>query len=47
MRWFKDLLISLKEITLDYVRSRIFPVTLVIILLFVILINRLFTIQIE
>lgn len=47
MRWFKDLFISLKEITLDYVKSRIFPVTLVIILLFVILINRLFTIQIE
>ena len=47
MRWFKDLFISLKEITLEYVRSRIFPVTLVIILLFVMLINRLFTIQIE
>ena len=47
MRWFKDLFISLKEITLEYVRSRIFPVTLVILFLFVLLINRLFTIQIE
>ena len=47
MRWFKDLFISLKEITFEYLKSRVFPVTLVILLLFALLINRLFTIQIE
>ena len=47
MRLLKDLFISIKEITIDYIRSRIFPVTLILIVLFTLLINRLFTLQIE
>ena len=47
MRLLKDLFISLKEITLEYIRSRVFPVTLLIIVLFILIINRLFTLQIE
>ena len=47
MRLLKDFLVSLKEITLEYITGRVFPVTLVILMLFVIIINRLFTIQIE
>ncbi|MBR6403228.1 MAG: hypothetical protein IKS48_07570 [Eubacterium sp.] len=44
---FKDLYISFKEITLEYIKSRVFPVTLLIIVLFITIINRLFTLQIE
>lgn len=47
MRLLKDLFISFKEITLEYIKSRVFPVTLLILVLFTILINRLFTLQIE
>ena len=47
MRLLKDLFISFKEITLEYIKSRVFPVTLLIIVLFIVLINRLFTLQIE
>ena len=47
MRLIKDFFISLKELTFEYVKSRVFPVTLIIIVLFILLINRLFTIQIE
>ena len=47
MRLLKDLFISIKEITIDYIRSRVFPVTLILIVLFTLLINRLFTLQIE
>ena len=50
MRLFKvlkDIFISLKELIADYVKSRVFPITLLLIVLFVLLINRLFTIQIE
>ncbi|MBO4591667.1 MAG: hypothetical protein J5684_03795, partial [Eubacterium sp.] len=43
----KDLYISFKEITLEYIKSRVFPVTLLIIVLFIVVINRLFTLQIE
>ena len=47
MKLFKELFVSLKEITLEYVKSRVFPVTLIVLVLFTLLINRLFTIQIE
>ena len=47
MRLLKDLFISLKELTFEYIRSRLFPVTVLLITLFVLLINRLFTLQIE
>ncbi|MBO4864760.1 MAG: hypothetical protein J5517_10360 [Eubacterium sp.] len=47
MRLFKDLFISLKEIVSEYLKSRVFPVTLLIIVLFILLIDKLFTIQIE
>ena len=47
MRLLKDLYISFKEITLEYIKSRVFPITLLIIVLFILLINRLFTLQIE
>ena len=47
MRLLKDIFISLKEIISDYVKSRVFPITLLLIVLYILLINRLFTIQIE
>ena len=47
MRLLKDFFISLKELTFEYIRSRLFPVTVFLIILFVLLINRLFTLQIE
>ena len=47
MRLLKDFLLSFKEIALDYLKSRVFPVTLILIVLFITLINRLFTLQIE
>ena len=47
MKLLKDLFISLKEITLEYVKSRVFPITLLIIVLYILIINRLFTVQIE
>ncbi|MBE5945145.1 MAG: hypothetical protein E7258_09570 [Lachnospiraceae bacterium] len=37
---------SLKELILDYIKHRLFPVTVLVIVLFSILINRLFTLQI-
>lgn len=43
---FKEFLQSLLEIIKDYVKHRLFPVTVVIIVLFSILVNRLFTLQI-
>ncbi|MCR5212859.1 MAG: hypothetical protein K6E10_00440 [Eubacterium sp.] len=43
----KEFFLNLKEIVLEYVSSRVFPVTLLIIVLFSLLINRLFVIQIE
>ncbi len=47
MRLLKDFFISLKELTIEYIRSRVFPITLLLIVLFIMLINRLFTLQIE
>ena len=47
MRLFKDFLIAVKEITLEYLKSRIFPITVLIIVLFVVLVNRLFTLQVK
>ena len=47
MRLIKDFLIALKEVTLEYLKSRIFPVTVVIILLFCALVGRLFKLQIK
>ena len=47
MRLFKDFLIAVKEITLEYIKSRIFPITILIIALFIALVNRLFTLQIK
>ena len=47
MKLFKDFLIAVKEITLEYIKSRIFPITLLIIILFITLVNRLFTLQIK
>lgn len=43
---FKELLASIKEVVLDYVKHRLFPVTVIIIILFSILIRRLFVLQI-
>lgn len=42
----KEILLSIKEIILDYVKHRLFPVTVVIIVLFSILVRRLFVLQI-
>jgi len=46
MKLLKDIFLAIKEIATDYVRSRIFPVTVVIIVCFFLLIRQLFTIQI-
>lgn len=42
----KEILTSIKEIILDYVKHRLFPVTVVVIVLFSILVRRLFELQI-
>ncbi len=47
MKIIKEFFLNLKEIVLEYVSSRVFPVTLLILVLFGLLINRLFVIQIE
>ena len=47
MKLFKDIFISLKEMLSEYLTSRVFPVTLLIIVLFFLLINKLFTLQID
>ena len=44
---FREILQSIKEIILDYVKSRLFPVTVVIIVLFSILVHQLFVLQIR
>lgn len=46
MSIFKDIIISIKELILDFVKHRLFPVTVVIIVLFSILVHRLFVLQI-
>ena len=47
MRLFKDFLIAIKEVALEYFQSRIFPVTALFIVLFCMLVGRLFKLQIE
>lgn len=42
----REILTSIKEIILDYIKHRLFPVTIVIIVLFAILVRRLFELQI-
>lgn len=42
-----EILSSIKEIILDYVKHRLFPVTVVIIVLFSILVHQLFVLQIQ
>ena len=42
----REILSSIFEIVKDYVKHRLFPVTVVVIVLFAILVNRLFTLQI-
>lgn len=42
----KEILISIKDLIIDYVKHRLFPVTVVIIVLFSILVHRLFVLQI-
>lgn len=42
----REILTSIKEIILDYIRHRLFPVTVVVIVLFSILVRRLFELQI-
>ena len=42
----REILESLKDIILDYVKHRLFPVTVLVFVLFFILIRRLFTLQI-
>ncbi len=42
----REILDSIKEIILDYVRHRLFPITLIVIALFCVLVNRLFQLQI-
>ena len=46
MKVLKEILSSIKEILLDYVKHRLFPVTVVVIILFAILVRRLFVLQI-
>lgn len=43
----REILHSIKEIIVDYVKSRIFPVTVVILVLFSILVHQLFVLQIR
>ena len=43
----REILQSIKEIILDYVKSRLFPITVVILVLFSILIHQLFVLQIQ
>ena len=42
----REILSSIKEIILDYIKHRLFPVTVVVIVIFSILIRRLFVLQI-
>lgn len=43
----REILSSIKEIVLDYVKSRLFPITVITIVLFSILVHRLFVLQIK
>lgn len=42
----REILTSIKEIILDYVKHRLFPITMLIIVLFFLLVRRLFVLQI-
>ena len=42
----REILHSIKEIILDYVKHRLFPITVLVIVLFFILVRRLFVLQI-
>ena len=41
----REILQSIKEIIVDYVKSRLFPVTVVVLVLFSILVHQLFVLQ--
>ena len=43
----REILQSIKEIIVDYVKSRLFPVTVVVLVLFSILVHQLFVLQIK
>lgn len=43
----REILASIKEIILDYIKSRLFPITVLVIVLFSILVHRLFVLQIK
>ncbi len=43
----REILQSIKEIILDYIKSRLFPITVVIVVLFSILVHQLFVLQIK
>ena len=43
----REILSSIKEIIVDYVKSRLFPVTVVVLVLFSILVHQLFVLQIK
>lgn len=47
MKLFKELLIYLKERFVEYIKSRIFPVTILFFVLTFVLVHRLFTLQIK
>lgn len=42
----KEILASIKEVFLDYIKHRLFPVTIIILLLFSVIVRRLFVLQI-
>ena len=46
LKMLKEMLISLKDVVLEYIKHRLFPVTVFIIVLFCILARRLFVLQI-
>lgn len=47
MKTIKDFLIALKELILEYLKSRLFPITVLMLVLFLLLVNRLFVLQIR
>lgn len=46
MNMIKEFLVSVKELLIEYIKSRLFPITLLMLVLFSLLVNRLFTLQI-
>ncbi len=47
MKIIKDFFIALKDLILEYLKSRIFPLTVLMLVLFFVLVNRLFYLQIQ